>query len=79
MFDVTLIIAAVAVAMVYVVSSYGLVVTYRVGGVFNFALGYQAAIPGKAGVNEATIRKRVPDRDFADWFARALRESGLPD
>ena len=43
------------------------------------ARDYQAAIPGKAGVNEATIRKRVPDPDFADRFARALRESGLPD
>jgi tetratricopeptide (TPR) repeat protein len=39
---------------------------------------YQAAMPGKAGVNEATIRKRIPDRDFAERFARALREAGLP-
>lgn len=44
MFDATLIIAAVAVAMVYVLASYGLIVTYRVGGVFNFALGYQGAL-----------------------------------
>jgi adenylate cyclase len=40
---------------------------------------YQEAIPGKAGVNEATIRKRIPDQSFAEWFARALREAGLPD
>ena len=40
---------------------------------------YQRAMPGKAGVNEATIRKRLPDPDFAERFARALRESGLPE
>ena len=44
MFELTLLISAVATAMVYVLSSYGLVVTYRVAGVFNLALGYQAAL-----------------------------------
>lgn len=44
MFNLTLIIAAIATAMVYVLSSYGLIVTYRVAGVFNFAFGYQAAL-----------------------------------
>ena len=44
MFELTLLISAVATAMVYVLSAYGLVVTYRVAGVFNLALGYQAAL-----------------------------------
>src|SRR5579871_5862951 len=43
MFSMTLIIAAIATGMVYVLAAYGLVVTYRVTGVFNMALGYQAA------------------------------------
>jgi adenylate cyclase len=40
---------------------------------------YQAAVPDNAGVHEATIRKRISDPAFAARFARALRESGLPD
>ena len=44
MFELTLIVSAVATAMIYVFSAYGLVVTYRVAGVFNLALGYQAAL-----------------------------------
>lgn len=43
MFELTLLVSVVATAMVYVLSAYGLVVTYRVAGVFNLALGYQAA------------------------------------
>lgn len=44
MLELTLLISTVATAMVYVLSAYGLVVTYRVAGVFNLALGYQAAM-----------------------------------
>ena len=44
MFNSTLLVAAVATGMVYVLAAYGLVVTYRVTGVFNLALGYQAAL-----------------------------------
>ena len=44
MFDATLLISVVATAMVYVLSTYGLMVTYRVAGVFNLAFGYQAAL-----------------------------------
>ena len=44
MFNLTLLISALATAMVYVLASYGIVVTYRVAGVFNFAYGYQAAL-----------------------------------
>jgi tetratricopeptide (TPR) repeat protein len=40
---------------------------------------YRAALADKAGVDEATIRKRIPDPGFADRSARALREAGLPD
>src|SRR3954469_1449991 len=43
MFELTLLISVVATAMIYVLSAYGLVVTYRVAGVFNLALGFQAA------------------------------------
>ena len=43
MFDPTLLISTVATAMVYILAAYGLVVTYRVTGVFNLAFGYQAA------------------------------------
>jgi branched-chain amino acid transport system permease protein len=42
-FNPTLLISTVATAMVYILAAYGLVVTYRVTGVFNFAFGYQAA------------------------------------
>lgn len=44
MFNPTLLLSALATAMVYVLASYGIVVTYRVAGVFNFAYGYQAAL-----------------------------------
>ena len=44
MFTATLLISVVATAMVYVLSTYGLMVTFRVAGVFNFAFGYQAAL-----------------------------------
>jgi adenylate cyclase len=43
------------------------------------ARAYRAAIPGNAAVNEATIRKRIPDPEFAGRFARAIREAGLPE
>ncbi len=43
MLNLTLLISALATAMVYVLAAYGIVVTYRVAGVFNFAYGYQAA------------------------------------
>jgi branched-chain amino acid transport system permease protein len=44
MLNPTLLVSVIATAMVYVLSTYGLLVTYRVAGVFNFALGYQAAL-----------------------------------
>jgi branched-chain amino acid transport system permease protein len=43
MFELTLLFSAISVASVYVLASYGLIVIYRVGGVFNFALGFQGA------------------------------------
>ncbi len=43
MFNATLLISVLATAMIYLFATYGLVVTYRVAGVFNFALGFQAA------------------------------------
>ncbi|MBM3676907.1 MAG: hypothetical protein FJW96_03345 [Actinobacteria bacterium] len=43
MFEPTILISVVATAMVYILASFGLVVTYRVAGVFNLAFGYQAA------------------------------------
>ena len=43
MFNLTLLVSVVATAMIYILSAYGLVVTYRVAGVFNLALGFQAA------------------------------------
>jgi branched-chain amino acid transport system permease protein len=44
MLNPTLLISVIATAMVYVLSTYGLLVTYRVAGVFNLAFGYQAAL-----------------------------------
>src|SRR5438445_8063145 len=43
MFEPTLLVSTVATAMVYTLAAFGLVVTYRVAGVFNLAFGYQAA------------------------------------
>ncbi len=43
MFNGTLLLSVLATAMIYLFATYGLVVTYRVAGVFNFALGFQAA------------------------------------
>jgi branched-chain amino acid transport system permease protein len=43
MFEPTILISVVATAMVYILAAFGLVVTYRVAGVFNLAFGYQAA------------------------------------
>lgn len=43
MFDIVFLVSVVAVAMIYAISAFGLLVTYRVAGVFNLAFGYQAA------------------------------------
>ncbi len=44
MFDPVLLVSVVAMATIYALSAYALVVTYRVTGVFNLALGFQAAL-----------------------------------
>jgi branched-chain amino acid transport system permease protein len=42
--DTTLLVAVIATAMIYVLSAFGLIVTWRVSGVFNLAFGFQAAL-----------------------------------
>ena len=43
MFDVLFIVSALAVAMIYALAAFGLIVTFRVTGVFNLAFGFQAS------------------------------------
>ncbi len=43
MFNGTLLISVLSTGMIYLLAAYGLIVTYRVAGVFNLALGFQAA------------------------------------
>jgi branched-subunit amino acid ABC-type transport system permease component len=44
MFDLLFVVSAVAVAMIYALAAFGLIVTFRVTGVFNLAFGYQASL-----------------------------------
>jgi branched-chain amino acid transport system permease protein len=43
MFNGTLLISVLSTGMIYLLSAYGLIVTYRVAGVFNLAFGFLAA------------------------------------
>jgi branched-chain amino acid transport system permease protein len=42
--DVLFVVSALAVAMIYSLSAFGLIVTFRVTGVFNLAFGFQASL-----------------------------------
>ncbi|WP_409333143.1 ABC transporter permease [Trujillonella humicola] len=44
MVDVLFVVSAVAVGMIYALAAFGLIVTFRVTGVFNLAFGYQASL-----------------------------------
>jgi branched-chain amino acid transport system permease protein len=44
MFDLLFVVSAVAVAMIYALAAFGLIVTFRVTGVFNLAFGFQASL-----------------------------------